>query len=469
MPVALRCRVSSAVALMVAFASGRAAAQSTLSPVMQAAIDSSAREILARTGAPSASVAVVKDGRIVYANAYGPARLDPAVPATPSMRYSIGSVSKQFTATAVLLLAERGKLSLDDKVGRWLPDLTRANDVTIRQILSMTSGYQDYWPQDYVMPPMLKPITAREIVNDWARKPLDFEPGTKWQYSNTNYVIAGMIVEKASGMPLVDFLRKEIFTPLHMASVVITDDQALGPADPMRYLRYALGPPRVAPKEGKGWLFAAGELAMTASDLARWDISVIDQAVLKPASYRAQQTSMLLRNGTNTGYGFGVNVGTSNGRRLISHNGEVSGFTAQNSIYPDDHVAIVVLTNLDATSASGQIASRIASVLFGATDAATDKAVAQAQMIFTGLQHGTIDRSLFTDNANAYFSPEAIADFSSSLAPLGPSCDVSQTGQGLRGGMTQRSIRIHCGPKNLALTTFTLPDGKLEQYQIASP
>ena len=251
----------------------------------------------------------------------------------------------------------------------------------------------------------------------WARKPLDFEPGTKWQYSNTNYVIAGMIVEKVTGMPLVAFLRQEIFTPLHLESVMITDDAALGPTDPERYLRYALGPLRQAPKEGRGWLFAAGELAMTASDLARWDISVINQSILKPASYAAQQTDTLLNNGVGTGYGLGVNVGTSNGHRLISHSGEVSGFTAQNSIYPDDSMAVVVLTNLDATSASGQIAARITDLLFSTTDRATQAAVAQARTIFEGLQHGTIDRSLFSENANAYFSPQALADFAVKPGP----------------------------------------------------
>jgi CubicO group peptidase (beta-lactamase class C family) len=442
--------------------------QADLPATMRASIDSAARDVLAHSGAPSASLAVVRDGRVIYAHAYGRARLAPPLAASTSMRYSIGSVSKQFTATAVLLLAERHKLSLDDKVSRWLPDLTRAGDVSIRQVLSMTSGYQDYWPQDYVMPSMLKPVTAQEIVNGWAKKPLDFEPGTKWQYSNTNYVIAGLIVEKAAGMPLVDFLRKEIFTPLHMESVVITDDQALGPTDPERYMRYAIGPLRVAPKEGKGWVFAAGELAMSANDLARWDISVIDQKVLAPASYRAQQTSVLLANGLSTGYGFGVGVGANGEHRLIEHGGEVSGFTTDNSIYPDEHAAVVVMTNLDATAAPHQIASRVADVLFRATDAATQKAVGQAKAIFAGLQRGTIDRSLFSDNANAYFSAQAIADFASSLAPLGAPSEFTQAGQGLRGGMVYRQFRIRCGKKTLTLTTYTLPDGKLEQYQIAT-
>jgi D-alanyl-D-alanine carboxypeptidase len=463
-----RCVRSFVVLGITAASAAAAGAQTTLPASVRATIDSAAREILAATGAPSASIAVVRDGRIVYTNAYGLARLAPPLKAAPSMRYSIGSVSKQFTATAILLLAERGKLSLDDKVGRWLPELTRANEVSIRQILSMTSGYQDYWPQDYVMPPMLVPTTAQKIISEWARKPLDFEPGTKWQYSNTNYVIAGLIVEKASGMPLVDFLRKEIFTPLHMESVLITDDAALGPTDPERYLRYALGPPRVAPKEGKGWLFAAGELAMTPSDLATWDIAMMNRSVLKPASYKAQQTDVLLADGTATGYGLGVDVGMRNGHRLISHNGEVSGFTAQNNVYPDDRTAIVVLANLDATGAPGQIADRIAGALFGAGTLEADGSAAQARTIFIGLQHGKIDRGLFTSNANAYFSAQALADFASSLAPCGPSPEVTKVRQSLRGGMTFRAFRVACGKRNLAISTFTLPDGKLEQFQIAA-
>src|SRR5207245_980057 len=151
-------------------------------------------------------------------------------------------------------------------------------------------------------------VTAAEILRRWAEKPLDFDPGTKWQYSNTNYVIAGVIVERAAGMPLFDFLRQRIFDRLHMNSVTNTDEAALGPEEPARYLRYALGPLRPAPKEGRGWMFGAGELAMTASDLARWDISVIDQTVLQPASYFELERETLLANGAPTGYALGLNV-----------------------------------------------------------------------------------------------------------------------------------------------------------------
>lgn len=435
---------------------------------MRASIDKAATDILAKTGAPSASVAVVRDGKIVYTHAYGIANLETKLPASPQMRYSIGSISKQFTATALLLLAEEGKLSLDDKVVRWLPDLTRAGDVTIRQILSMTSGYQDFWPQDYVMPMMLQPVTAPEIAAGWAKKPLDFDPGTKWQYSNTNYVIAGMIAEKVAGMPLLDYLQKRVFVPLHMTTVSNTDAAPLGPEDPMRYLRYALGPLRPAPKEGRGWMFAAGELAMTAHDLALWDISMIDQTVLQAASYRALETEVELNSGVGSHYALGVGVGLAEGRRIISHGGEVSGFTARNEVYPDDRVAIAVLTNLDATGASEQIAGSISKTLFASTDPATPKTTEQMRKIFDELQKGRIDRAQFTSNANAYFDDQAIKDFASSLGPLGTPQEFAQSGQSLRGGMTLRRYRIKFPNKTLRLTTFIMPDGKIEQYQIAA-
>jgi CubicO group peptidase (beta-lactamase class C family) len=445
-------------------------AQESLSADSRAAIDHAVADVLQATGAPSASIAVVKDGAVAYANAYGRASIDPVVNATPDMRYSIGSISKQFTATALILLAEDKKLSLDDKVAKWLPDLTRANEVTLRQVLSMTSGYQDFWPQDYVMPPMMLPTTAQQIMNGWAKIPLDFDPGTKWQYSNTNYVIAGAVVERASGMPLMQFLQQRIFSRLGMKSVVDTDQASLGPGDPMRYLRYALGPPRPAPKEGKGWMFGAGELAMTARDLAVWDISTIDETILTPASYKTMQTNTLLKNGLATGYGLGVQVGATGGRRTVSHTGEVSGFTASNTIYPDDRAAVVVLTNMDATSASGQIAQKVAATLFRASSADKDAAaaLAQAKSIFAGLQAGRLDRALFTANANAYFSDAAIADFASGLGPLGTPQEFEQAQQSLRGGMVFRSFRIKCGAKSLRLSTFTMPDGRLEQYQIAA-
>src|ERR1035437_1174295 len=300
----------------------------TIDPALRQRVDRIAGQVLEQTGVPSASVAVVKGGKLVYTQAYGKARLEPPIAATPEMRYSIGSLSKQFTAAAILLLQEDGKLSLDDAVGKYIPDLTRGNEVTIRQILSHTSGYQDYWPEDYVMTTMNHPETAQQIIDTWAKKPLDFEPGTQWQYSNTNFVIAGRIVEQVTGRPYMEFLTAHIFRPLGMQSVWNSDEVKLTEPDAASYYRFALGPLRPAPKEGRGWMFAAGELAMTAHDLALWDESLIAQTVLKPASYKQMFTEVKLKDGKGTHYGLGVDVVDRDGHRSIEHSGEVSGFVA---------------------------------------------------------------------------------------------------------------------------------------------
>ena len=442
-----------------------ASAQSLTSPERDQ-IDKGVLEILAATGAPSASIAIVRGADIVYEHAYGNARINPQKAANPSMRYAIGSVSKQFTATAILLLVEDGKLSLDDKVAKWLPELTRASEISLRQVLSMTSGYQDYWPQDYVVPDMQRPATAQTIMQRWAAKPLDFDPGATWQYSNTNYVIAGAVVERVAGTRLMDFLHQRVFSRLAMTSVSDFDAGPLGPDDAGAYLRNALGPLRPAPKEASGWLFGAGQLAMTARDLARWDLAVINQSVLRPASYKTQQSEVLLTSGNTTSYGLGVSISAPGGRRRISHGGAVSGYTTSNNVYPDDRAAIVVFTNIypGASGASDQIAERIANVIFAPAAREADGARELARRIYDGLAQGTIDRTLLTPAAGAYFTQEVLSDFATSLAPLGSPTAFATTGDALRGGMRVRSYRIRAGNVPMSLTTITLPDGRIEQY-----
>ncbi len=440
--------------------------QPTISPELRSSIDDLANKALARTGTPSASVAVVQGGKIVYVQAYGDARLDPRTPARPQMRYSIGSISKQFTAAAILFLVEEGKLSLDDKVSKFVPGITRANEVTIRQILSHTSGYQDFWPQDYVPPLMLKPTSAAAILDMWAKKPLDFDPGTKWQYSNTNYVIAGLIVEKASGKTLLEFLRQHVFKPLGMETVTDTDQAKLPAGDPEGYFRYALGPLRPAPKEGQNWLFAAGELAMTAEDLEKWNISVIKQTLLKPASYKALETEVLLNNGVGTNYALGLSVRNPGGRRELSHTGEVSGYTASSVILPDNGIAVVVLTNQDAVGTGSQISQGIVAQLLKAEQTVDQKADSVVKKILVDLSTGQIDRSLFTDNANAYFTDQAIKDFQATIAPLGDLQDVRPLAASGRGGMMARGYSARFAKKGLRISVFEMPDGKIEQYLI---
>ena len=439
-----------------------------LDPAVKQRVDAIAAQVLEQTGVPSASIAVVQHGKLVYTHAYGNAHLagveGPAVAAAPEMRYSIGSISKQFTAAAVLMLQEEGKLSLDDAVGKYIPGLTQGDKVTIRQILSHTSGYQDYWPEDYVMTPMLKPESAQQIIDTWGKKPLDFEPGTKWQYSNTNFVIAGRIVETITGHPLMDMLVNRVFRPLGMTSVWNSDETKLTAVDATPYIRNALGPLRVAPKEGRGWMFAAGELAMTAHDLALWDESLIARSLLKPESYKQMFTEVKLKDGKGTEYGLGVEVRDRLGRHSIEHSGEVSGFVSDNEVLIDDGVAVVALTNQMAVNAASSIAQLGAAAVLNAPLAPPEQ---QALEIYRGLQQGRIDHSLLAPNLNDYFTPETVSDFKASLAPLGEPLVFHQLHEALRGGMTFRVFQIVYPAKRLTLTTYTYPDGKLEQYLIA--
>jgi D-alanyl-D-alanine carboxypeptidase len=432
-----------------------------------AKIDDAAEKALADSGAPSVSIAVVRDGRIAYAKAYGNARLEPATAARPEMRYSIGSVSKQFMAGAILMLVEDGKLSLDDKVARYLPNLTRAGEITIRQLLSHTSGYQDYYPLDYVAPFMQKPVTADDILKTWAGKALDFGPGTRWQYSNTNYVAAGRILERVAGMSLTSFLHARIFGPLGMTSVIDLDQQSLTDSDAAGYTRFGLGPARPVAPEGRGWLFAAGELAMTAQDLARWDIALIEHKLLKPASLDTMMNPVRLKNGAPTGYALGVGVSDANGHPMMQHGGAVSGFVSLNTVWPDEKAAVVVFANMDGSGAPGSITNQIAPLLLAeAEDPRAAQQLEQARRIFSSLQEGKIDRSLLNPDADAYFTPQVLSDAAASLGPLGVPESFTQYSVTQRGGMTYRHFRIGFKGKPLYLSTFTTVDGKLAQYLI---
>jgi D-alanyl-D-alanine carboxypeptidase len=300
----------------------------------------------------------------------------------------------------------------------------------------------------------------------WARRPLDFDPGTQWQYSNTNYVIAGRIVEKVSGQPILELLKQRIFTPLNMENVYDADASKLPATDPTGYERHALGPQRPSPQEGAGWMFAAGELAMPAHDLALWDISIIDRSLLGPASYIQMFTPVLLKNGTNTNYGLGVFVRQRDGRNILEHSGEVSGFVSENLVFPEDRAAIVVLTNEMASGTAGLIARRITPIVLGLAGPKPTKEEARALTIFNGLADGRIDRNQFTDYCNAYFSQQTLQDFASSLKPLGEPLSFQQTTEEGRGGMTFRVFNATFPDRELRITTYEMPDGKLEQYLV---
>ena len=431
------------------------------------AVDAAANQTLALTGVPAASVAVVRGDKIVLTAAYGLARISPRVPAKPDMVFSIGSISKQFTVAGIMLLVQDGKLSLDDKVGKYLPELTQANNITVRQLLSHTAGYQDFWPEDYSPVAFRKPTTPLAIAHNWGEKKLDFPPGTAWQYSNTGFAIAALIAEKASGEPFYDLLKSRIFVPLGMNSVVDYNAVGIPPGGPLGYERYAFSPPRPAPLDQPGWSFGSGELAMTAHDLALWDISLIHRSMLSASSYDAMEAETKLNDGKGTGYGLGIDVGQRDGHKFFEHSGEETGFVAENIVFPDDHDAVVVLTNQDASRAARIIAQQVARIAFGINPASpSDKHAALVLSMLDDLSHGHVDMARLNANAQSYFSPAVVMDYRDSLAPLGPPLSVHERLHEDRGGMVFRIWTISYPARDVTVTTYELPDGRLGQFLI---
>jgi CubicO group peptidase (beta-lactamase class C family) len=455
-----------APALLALIAAPAAAQQ--LTPAEVAQIDQLVGKTLADTGVPSASIAIVRDGRIVLTKAWGKA--NEGLPATPALPYQIASNSKQFTAMALLLLEDEGKLSLSDPVGKYVPGITAGDRITIRQVLSHTSGLQDFWPQDYMFETMTHPTAPRGILDKWATKPLDYEPGARYQYSNTGYVVAGMIAEKVSGEPLLTFLNRRIFAPLGMHP--IDQDDSNTPAFPAGYHRYALGPVRVAQPPARGWLYAAGELSMTAEDLAKWDIARMTRAVIPADDWIAQETPVIRTDGRTNGYGLGIVNHYLRSRHVVDHGGEAVGFLTQNTIYPDSKAAIIVFTNADFSGATDTMTEGIEKIVLDAPEQALagegDRA-ADVRAIYDALAAGRLDRAKFTPNLNGYFDATVLADYRSSLAPLGPPSAIDSQGPPrLRGGFVNRNFSIHYPGRTLTLVTYAEPgaNGRFEQYLI---
>jgi CubicO group peptidase (beta-lactamase class C family) len=444
------------------------AAPQPLTAAEAAQIDKIVTRELAVDGVPSAEVAIVRDGKIVLNKAYGKA--NDGLPARTDLPYQIASNSKQFTAMALLLLEDEGKLSLDDRVSKFLPGISGGDRITIRQLLSHTSGLQDFWPQDYSFEAMSHPTTPQGIVDHWAKKPLDFQPGDQWQYSNTGYVVAGMIAEKVSGEPLVSFLQKRIFRPLGMTTVR-DQDETDTPAFPAGYGRYALGPVRQVTSPARGWLYAAGELSMSAEDLAKWDIARINRSLVPADDWAAQETTVKLNGGKDSGYGLGVFV-KNEPRRTVSHGGEAVGFLSSNNVYPNDKAAVVVLTNSWSGGAYNRIARDIAQVILPpatSQDAVTLAQAARARAVYDQLRSGHLDRSQLTANANFYFTPVVIGDYGSSLGALGEPTSFEPKGDPiLRGGFVIQSYTIKYPGRPLNLSTFYEPgaNGRIEQFLV---
>lgn len=437
-----------------------------------------ARE-LERQGFVGASVGVMREGEVLLAQGYGLRRIDPPAAATAETRFAIGSVTKQFTCAAVLKLAEDGKLGLDDPVSKYLPQLTSADRIDLRDLMHHVSGYPDYYPLDFLCRAMAQPIEARDLAERYGKGTLDFEPGTQWSYSNTGYTILGLVVEQASGEPFGRFLERRIFEPLGMT------DTTLGRRNDARYadgyVSFFLGPDEPALPEADGWIGAAGDIYSTGADLMKWDRALMAGEALAPESYRIFLETRKLANGGDTGYACGVTRGKLDGVPVIAHNGAVSGFRAVNLMFPETRSAIAVLANKEGLKTDALVRAllpRLASPEPQApAPAAAERPPVQdvpkvagesdealARRLLAQILAGALDRSLLGEEFDFFMTPERVARTASVLGPLGEPLEVEIVPAGERGGMTVGAVRFTFADRKAAATLFRTPDGKVQQF-----
>lgn len=317
-------------------------------------------------GQPGVAAIVVKNGKVVYRKAYGLANLELQTPMRPEMVFEIGSVTKQFTSAAIMLLVEQGKIGLGDDIRKYLPEFPdKGSTITVENLLTHTSGLKDYTEDQGWAKLMRQDLTATEIIAITKDQPLNFPPGTKWLYCNTGYVILGAIIEKVTGASYGDFVQKNIFEPLGMKNTRYATNFGLVAN---RAYGYSKDGDAIVNAQflSMSQPHAAGALESTVDDLAIWDAAVASGKLLSKASWDRIFTSYKLPNGDDTHYGYGWLIGQFEGHRVIRHNGGIFGYVSEVFRLPDDHVYVAMLTNTDASGIdTGYVVTKIAAAAAG--------------------------------------------------------------------------------------------------------
>jgi D-alanyl-D-alanine carboxypeptidase len=358
-------RKSILAALFLFLSTAAAPAGPEQSADLAARLDRIFAEAYPATG-PGAAVIVVRDGKPILRKGYGLANVELSVPIAPEMVFRIGSVTKQFTAGAILKLVEAGKVSLSDEIGRFLPDFpTRGTRVTVEQLLTHTSGIKSVTGMPSWPPRMREDWTLAQLIAFFQNEPFDFEPGTKWKYNNSGYHLLGAIIEKVSGKKYEDFVAEAIFRPLGLERTRYGSDAPIIPGRVEGYQRTPGGIVN-APYLSMTQPYAAGGLVSTVDDLARWQAALDKDGFLSAESRRRMWTPVALPDGTATRYGFGWGIWSYEGHAVVEHGGAINGFVSANMRWPDDHVYVAVLSNATGPGRDPRmLALRAASLVVG--------------------------------------------------------------------------------------------------------
>jgi D-alanyl-D-alanine carboxypeptidase len=409
------------VALVLASTSNVASALSATSspsgPAVALASADVATAALGRENIPGIQTAIIRGGQIVLDQGYGVRDIGASKPVESNTLFEIGSITKSFTSAAILQLKERGKLKLNDRLGQYVPEYPRGKDITIKQLLQMTSGIPDHIND---VPNSVKIISASLGNLDAAlalikNMPLNFKPGTQSVYSNTNYLLLGTVVARVSRMPYDEYISKNIFTPAQMTHSAFLKDEPTLPNMAVGYAAVTATKLKAAGHIGYGWSGGAGSIVSTAGDLARWDIAFFSGRIISAADVKLATTPLFI-NGKSTTYGLGWSIDQIEGIPVISHDGGMLGFTSINDVFPTMGLSIIVLTN-NGDAPPDNVAKNILAKLDREFAKKRDLAAAgenleitaEAEKVWTELHIGTIDRSELTPDLNKALTPDRVA------------------------------------------------------------
>jgi CubicO group peptidase (beta-lactamase class C family) len=381
------------LALVFGVGARRPAARPTQSPIanVPSAIDAVVEAPIKAGKVAGAAVAVSQRGQTLVAKSYGSADLELDVPMPADASFEIGSVTKQFTAASILLLAERGKLAVDDDLHKYLPEYpSHGQHITIRHLLTHTSGIKGYTelPEFADLMKLKKPVET--LVTLFGEKPLDFKPGEALVYNNSAYFLLGLIIEKVSGQSYADFVKANLFDKVGMPGSYYCSESALHHHHAHGY-DTDNGTLVLKGYISHVWPYSAGSLCSTASDLSAWLAALHGGRVLSADSYRAMTTPATLADGTRTRYGFGVGVAELAGRRAVFHGGGINGFLSEAEYFPESGLSIVVLLNTAGPIGPSDLAREIENAVLGPpreTRATFTGALASFAGVYTGLGRG---------------------------------------------------------------------------------
>jgi CubicO group peptidase (beta-lactamase class C family) len=319
-----------------------------------ARVDADMQAAIASHRVNGLTLAAVRDGKIVYQKAYGIRDAAAKLPATLDTQYEIGSITKQMTAAAIMQLVDSGKIALDAPLAAYLPNAPHSKDVTIRELLALTSGLPEYLTGPKLLDEVAVPTTPAALLARVEGKPLNFAPGTQWQHSNTNYLLLGLVIEKVSAKPYQRFVFENVLSRARGAHFSTIDDEARLPQMARGYVGQSPSPPLSG-----SWPWAAGDLVGSAGDLLSWDTALMGGLIVSPKSYAAMTSRQTPPNSSPVA-GFPFFIDARRGYDRIWHDGSTIGFSTADDYYPQLRIRIIVFANAN----NGGVADDLAATAF---------------------------------------------------------------------------------------------------------